>query len=231
MPAARAGQRSMAAPSGIENRIAGTEIAPIRTPMSRWLRPNLEISSGTSGGTAKKVTPTEKKLTTVDARISQRREARSGCVMAGIIQALGRGDRGASGPIIPVIPTDRMMSDRRDYVAPLAQGGSRPGSKTLSANPSQRSLRYGPSGFASSYAVTSRPSGRDDRFLMAHAPRLRRHSMKVGHFQKVRGTSGERAWCVPICGRASRSVPMLTAALPGSAPSEVLRPKQPRRSW
>ena len=81
--------------------------------MARWLRPNREISSGISGGTAKKVTPTEKKLTTVDARINQRREERSGCVMAGIIQALGRGDRGASGPIITCHP-DRAKNERAE---------------------------------------------------------------------------------------------------------------------
>ena len=54
--------------------------------MARWLRPNRDTSSGISGGTAKKVTPTAKKLTTVEARINHRRGARSFC-MARIIQA------------------------------------------------------------------------------------------------------------------------------------------------
>ena len=34
----------MAAPSGMENRIAGTEMTPMSTPMARWLRPNRFVS-------------------------------------------------------------------------------------------------------------------------------------------------------------------------------------------
>jgi len=89
-PAARAGQRSTAAPSGIDRNIAGMAIDPISTPISRWLRPKRVTSSGINGGTAKKVTPTAKKLTTVDASISQRREVRSYCMEGMITPTIGK---------------------------------------------------------------------------------------------------------------------------------------------
>ena len=57
--------------------MAGTAMAPIRRPICRLDRASRARSVPTSGGTAKNVMPTAKKLTIALARTSQRRPARS----------------------------------------------------------------------------------------------------------------------------------------------------------
>jgi len=81
-PAARR-QRSTAARAGPRGRSRGTAMAPMRMPISRLESANRVRSSPISGGTAKNVRPTAKKLTMALASTSQRRDARvSGVVTA-----------------------------------------------------------------------------------------------------------------------------------------------------
>ena len=70
----------MAAPRGIDKKMAGIAIEPTKRPIWKLLKPNCLVSSGISGGTAKKVVATAKKLITAEIRINQRLVGGAGVV-------------------------------------------------------------------------------------------------------------------------------------------------------
>ncbi len=82
-PTRRGSQRSTARPTAMARNTAGTLMAPISSPTLKCDRPKRATSSGTSGGTTKKVEPMAKKLKTEESRINQRRSAREEVVVMG----------------------------------------------------------------------------------------------------------------------------------------------------